>query len=49
MVTGKAATFICNASGVFNIDITESTAKSFYLVVVLPLGNLKISTAITFA
>lgn len=49
IVSGKAATFICNSSGSFNIDITESSAKSFYLVVVLPLGNLKISTAITFA
>ena len=49
IVAGKAANFICSSSGVFNVDITESGAKTMYLVVVLPLGNLKISSAITFA
>jgi len=48
-VAGKAATFICSTSGVFNVDITEAGAKTAYLVVILPLGNLKISSAITFA
>lgn len=49
MVADKAATFICSTSGVFDVDITESGAKTAYLVVILPLGNLKISSAITFA
>lgn len=49
MVAGKAATFICSSSGVFNVDITEAGAKTAYLVVILPLGNLKISSEITFA
>jgi|PlaIllAssembly_1097288.scaffolds.fasta_scaffold00002_14 hypothetical protein len=48
-VANKAATFICSSSGVFNVDITEVGAKTAYLVVILPLGNLKISSAITFA
>lgn len=47
-VAGKAGTAISNGSGLFNIDITEATAKTFYLVVALPLGNLKVSNAIAF-
>ena len=48
LVTNKVAYFICTSSGLFNIDITETSAKTFYLVLSLPLGNLKISTAIAF-
>lgn len=48
-VANKAATFICSSSGVFNVDITEAAGKTVYMVVILPLGNLKISSAITFA
>lgn len=49
LVAGKVADFVCTSSGVFNVDITETAAKTFYLVVAMPLGNLKISSAITFA
>lgn len=49
IVSGKVATAISNGTGLFDIDITEAAAKTFYLVVILPLGNLKISSAITFA
>lgn len=48
MVADKAATFVCSTSGLFNVDITEAAGKTVYLVVILPLGNLKISSAITF-
>ena len=46
--TNKASTFISHSSGAFNVDITEAAGKTMYLVVVLPLGNIKISSAITF-
>ena len=48
IVSGKVGTAISNGTGLFDIDITEAAAKTFYLVVILPLGNLKISSAITF-
>lgn len=46
--TNKSARFTSSSTGSFDIDISESSAKTFYLVIVLPLGNLKVSTAITF-
>jgi hypothetical protein len=45
----KAANFITDSSGAFNINITETGTKTAYLVVVLPNGKLAISTAITHA
>ena len=47
-IEDKFGTFITNNTGFFNIDITETGTKTFYLVVILPLGNLKISSAISF-
>ena len=49
LVAGKAFQLITNASGEVNIDITESTAKTFYLIIVLPTGETVASGAITFA
>jgi len=49
LIANKSATIISNATGNFDLDITEVTAKSFYLVVIMPLGNLVISSAITFS
>lgn len=48
-VADKLALLISEADGDIDITITESTAKTFYLVVVLPDGSLKVSNAITFA
>lgn len=48
-LTASAATFISNSSGKIIISIQEATQKTFYLVLILPSGNLKISSAITFA
>lgn len=45
----KLFRFISNASGQFDINITEVGVKTLYLVLVLPNGALKISSAITFA
>ena len=39
----------CEADGDIDVTLTESTAKSFYLVLVAPDGKLLISSAITFA
>ena len=49
IITDKYATVISTSSGVFDINITEITAKTFYVVVLLPLGKLVISSAVTFA
>ena len=49
LITNKTAQFISDGTGLFNIDITESGVKTVYLVIVLPSGVLKISSAITFA
>lgn len=38
-----------NASGVVDVDITESGADTWYLVVALPNGKTVVSGAITFA
>lgn len=40
---------VSNASGAVDIDITDAGAKTLYLVVVLPSGDLVASDAITFA
>jgi hypothetical protein len=49
VVENKAAHFTSNATGLFNIDITEVSAKTAYLVVVHPNGKITISSAITHA
>lgn len=48
-VTNKAANFTTNATGAFNVDITETSGKTAYLVVVLPNGKNIVSSAITHA
>lgn len=40
---------ISESDGDIDVTLTESTAKSFYLVLVLPGGKLAVSGAITFA
>lgn len=49
LVAGKAFQLVSEADGDIDIDITEATAKTFYLVLVLPNGALAVSDAITFA
>lgn len=49
VVADKAAHFVSNASGAFDINITDIGTPTFYLVVVLPSGDLMVSGAITFA
>lgn len=49
LIANKSATVVASATGNFDLDITEAGAKSFYLVVIMPLGNLVISSAITFS
>lgn len=49
VVTNKAAHLVSESDGDIDITITESTAKSFYLIVRLPDGSLVASSAITFA
>jgi hypothetical protein len=48
-VAGKALWVQTEATGAFDIDITESGADTWYLVVQLPDGNQVVSGAITFA
>jgi hypothetical protein len=45
----KVFQVITNSSAQFDINITEAGVKTLYLVLVLPNGALKISSAITFA
>jgi hypothetical protein len=48
-VANKAFRLVSESTGHLDIDITEATAKSFYLVLVMPDGRLALSAAITFA
>lgn len=48
-VTDKLFKVITNASGQFDINISDSGTPTFYLVVVMPNGRLVVSSAITFA
>lgn len=49
LVAGKVLQLVSEADGDIDLDITEATAKSFYLVLVLPNGSLVVSNAIAFA
>lgn len=49
VVANKYFKVICNASGQFDLTLTDSGTPTFYLVVVMPNGRLVISSAITFA
>lgn len=44
-----AGTVISEADGDIDVTLTESTAKSFYLILIAPDGKLYPSGAITFA
>lgn len=49
LVAGKTLQLTSEADGDIDLDITEASAKSFYLVLVMPNGTLAVSDAITFA
>lgn len=49
LVAGKAFQLVSHTDGIVDLNIEESGAATFYLVVVLPHGRLAVSDAITFA
>lgn len=49
VTSGKAAIFVTEADGQFDVTITHAGAKTCYLVLVMPDGKLVVSGAITFA
>lgn len=50
LVTDKAFLILTDASGRFDLNLTQTAAPvTYYLVVVLPDGSLTISSAITYA
>lgn len=49
VVANKAAQLVSESDGDIDITITESSADTFYLVIVLANGKLAVSGAITFA
>lgn len=49
LVAGKAWLLVSEADGDIDLNITEAGAKTCYLVLVQPDGNLRVSGAITFA
>jgi hypothetical protein len=44
---GKAALFWCEPDGTFDIEVTEATAKTFYVIFVFSNGDI-VSTPIVF-
>jgi hypothetical protein len=48
VVAGKVLKLISSATGAFTVTLTESTAKTFYLCVILPDGTVKVSPAVAF-
>lgn len=48
LVTGRVFFAVSEADGDLDVVITDSTARTVYLVIVLPDGRLKVSSAITF-
>lgn len=48
-VAEKYGLMVFDASGRCDVNITDSGTPTFYLVVVMPNGNLSVSGAITFA
>jgi hypothetical protein len=49
VTANKAAVIVSESDGQFDVTITESGAKTCYLVIVMPDGSLAVSGAITFA
>jgi hypothetical protein len=48
-VTGKMGTLVTEADGDADVVITDTSARTVYLNVIMPDGRLKTSEAITFA
>lgn len=48
LVADQLALCVTDATGALEVDITESTAKSFFVAVKLPNGTIVVSTAIAF-
>lgn len=46
--TNLSGMMISESDGDVDVTVTESTAKSFYLVLIMPDGSLVVSSAITF-
>lgn len=49
IVANKAAILVSESDGDIDVNITEAGADTFYLIVILPTGELVASDAITFA
>jgi hypothetical protein len=49
ITANKVFDIVTDASGRFDLTLTETSTPTFYLVVVMPNGRLVISGAITFA
>lgn len=47
-IADKHGLVVSTAAGLFDISLTDVGTPTFYLVVVLPSGDLKVSGAITF-
>lgn len=48
-ITGKGGIAVSGATGLINFVITDSSARTVYLVLLLPDGTIAVSSAITFA
>lgn len=48
-VTGKSFDFVTDASGRIDIDIIQTAALTYHLVILAPDGKIIVSDAITFA
>lgn len=48
LVAGKTFLLVSEADGDIDIDVSEAAADTFYLVLVMPSGELVISSALTF-
>lgn len=49
ITAGKVLDIVTDASGRFDLNITDTGTPTFYMVVVMPNGRLVVSSAITFA
>lgn len=49
VVAGKCGWLISEADGDIDIEVTESGTDTFYLVLILPSGEIVVSDALTFA
>ena len=49
LVTNKAFLLVSEADGDIDITITDTSARTIYVVLVMPSGELVVSAAVTFA